>query len=209
MKTLHRQDWALRAIERMKAQKITQDALCRALGVTTAAISHYLTGRRDPSLDQLALIAKTLKMSPAELVYGADHQHNAIPILAWSDVVHLKLKNTDAVLATSKETIPCFYGEHSQLYALRVQDDSMFSPLNLTHSFRENSIIVVDPTEKPKENQFAIALCRSTHEVILRQYVKTQGKYYLKPINQQYSMTIVNNTVELKGSVIAQIAVCK
>jgi hypothetical protein len=34
----------------------------------------------------------------------------------------------------------------------------MFSPLSLAQSFREHSIIIVDPTKTPQENQFVIAI---------------------------------------------------
>lgn len=204
MKTLSRQDWAARAIARMKAQKITQDILCRALGVTPAAVSHYLTGRRDPNLAQLAIIAKTLNMPSAELVYGIGHQSRGIPILEWTQVTNWKKDGSDL----SHETIPYFYTENREIYALRINDDSMFSPLNPIQSFRENTLIIVDPTQTPKENQFVIAVCHQTKEVLFRQYVKTQGKYYLKPINQQYPMIESDKKTQLKGMIISQMNIC-
>lgn len=208
MKLLQRPEWASKVVEQMKAKKITQDVLCRALGVSLAATSHYLTGRRDPTLAQLAIIANVLNLSPAELVYDIRQQASPIPLLAWTDITRTGNTKKAPLSITTQEIIPYFYGNKPEIYALRVQDDAMFSPLSLAQSFRENTIIIVDPTQTPHENQFVIAVYkknRQPKEVIFRQYVKVQGHYYLKPINQQYPMTRVNQTIELKGCIIGQI----
>lgn len=61
--------WYERAKRRMKQMGITQDDLKAPLSVETrGAVGHYLTGRRDPTPDQLAALAKALKISLDELL---------------------------------------------------------------------------------------------------------------------------------------------
>jgi transcriptional regulator with XRE-family HTH domain len=47
---------------------VTQDQLAQELGVTRGAVGHYLNGRREPSLEQMAIIARKLNMTVAELL---------------------------------------------------------------------------------------------------------------------------------------------
>lgn len=61
--------WYERAKLRMRTLRLTQDDLCRPLGVKTrGAVGHYLTGRREPGPEQLKAIAQILKMSLDDLL---------------------------------------------------------------------------------------------------------------------------------------------
>lgn len=47
-----------------------QEQLAARLGCTRGAVGHYLSGRRNPTLDQLSNIARCLDVSPAWLFFG-------------------------------------------------------------------------------------------------------------------------------------------
>jgi transcriptional regulator with XRE-family HTH domain len=66
------QDWRKRMNARMKELGISQVRLSEELGMHQSAINHYANGRREPTLDILERIAKTLRMSPEELITGVD-----------------------------------------------------------------------------------------------------------------------------------------
>lgn len=61
--------WANTAIGLMKAQGITQEDLKEDFGVNTrGAVGHYLTGRREPSIDQLLKVSRRLGVSVSQLI---------------------------------------------------------------------------------------------------------------------------------------------
>ncbi|WP_034984984.1 helix-turn-helix domain-containing protein [Laribacter hongkongensis] len=65
-----KQTWQDRARRRMRELDLTQRELAKRCGVSTAAMSHYMNGRREPTLSQLQLIADELALDPAFMVFG-------------------------------------------------------------------------------------------------------------------------------------------
>ncbi len=69
--------WVQRARRLMRDQKKTQDELIDIFDVkTTGAVSHYFTGRNEPSIDSLSKLAKFLNVSPQYLVYGGENNRD-------------------------------------------------------------------------------------------------------------------------------------
>lgn len=62
--------WVDRTRNRMQMLGTAQEQLAARLGCTRGAVGHYLSGRRDPTLDQLSNIARCLDVSPAWLFFG-------------------------------------------------------------------------------------------------------------------------------------------
>lgn len=197
-------EWIARAKQRMKEMGITQEKLGEELSVTRMTISHYMTGRRQPSFEQIDLIAALLKMESAELLYGTSQDRTHIPIISWQEISNYNPKKIQTTKEASKELIPYFNPENPDCYALRTYGDAMFSPLSSTKSFREGDIIVVDPSHALSDNCFVIALLPG-NEATFRQYVKESGTHYLKPVNQQFPMVKIDKKIKIVGVVIAQL----
>lgn len=64
------ESWIDRARNQMQLLSIPQEKLATNLGCTRGAVGHYLSGRRNPTLEQLDKIAQLLSVSPAWLLYG-------------------------------------------------------------------------------------------------------------------------------------------
>jgi transcriptional regulator with XRE-family HTH domain len=62
--------WYERARRLMKEQGVTQDDLTAVLKVTRGAVGHYLSGRHDPSIEQLCALAEKLNCSLDWLLLG-------------------------------------------------------------------------------------------------------------------------------------------
>ena len=61
--------WAVAAELLMRSQGLTQEDLKDAFQVTTrGAVGHYMTGRREPSVDQLSGLAKRLGVTVSQLI---------------------------------------------------------------------------------------------------------------------------------------------
>lgn len=60
--------WYVRARLQMTKLNVTQEAVAEALGVTRGAVGHWLSGRREPTLQQLETIAERIGCTRAELL---------------------------------------------------------------------------------------------------------------------------------------------
>ena len=61
--------WAQIATALMKDKGLRYDDIRSVMGVTTrGAVGHYFTGNREPSVEQLAALAKTLGVSTSHLL---------------------------------------------------------------------------------------------------------------------------------------------
>lgn len=58
----------------MRLLGIPQEKLAKNLGCTRGAIGHYLSGRRNPTFEQLDKIAHLLNVNPAWLLYGSTEE---------------------------------------------------------------------------------------------------------------------------------------
>lgn len=60
--------WYDRVKTELKRRGIIYDQVADALGVSKGSVSHYLTGRYEPSIKQLKVLAGMLEMSLSEMV---------------------------------------------------------------------------------------------------------------------------------------------
>jgi SOS-response transcriptional repressor LexA len=208
--------WSTRVRKRMKQLGMTQDTLAKKMGITRGAITHYLAGRRTPSLLQFKKMAAVLKTDPAWLQFGISttselpHTPNktnatainkSIPILTWEQITDfIDVDNLE--FDEPKEFIPNHYTDQTRWFALRVKGDSMIAPLAQKNSFYENSIIIIDPDKTVSNGDFVIAQLPKTKEAIFKQYVVDGGKRYLKPLNPQYPLIEIDDKTHLFGVII-------
>ncbi len=70
-------DWIKRAKNLMAQQRLSQSDVVDAMKVkSTGAISHYFTGRNEPTIEQLNNLAKRLGVTPQYLIYGGDSSND-------------------------------------------------------------------------------------------------------------------------------------
>ena len=152
--------WNELAKARLKEIGKTQDWLAERIGMTQGGLGHWLSGRRDPSIDKIALILKELQLdglmlhSDGTLEYP-DHvianitpidiqptYQNKFPVLSavqagqWTEACEpYTLDEIDEWHETTVRTSErCFW--------LRVQGDSMTSPVGT--SIPEGMLVLVD-----------------------------------------------------------------
>jgi len=81
-------NWIERARVRMKEIGLSQEMLANALGCTRGAVGHYLSGRREPSLERLGIIAETLGLDTKWMVFGEDEWGGiGEPVQAYGDAL--------------------------------------------------------------------------------------------------------------------------
>lgn len=209
--------WQNRIKERLKALGMTQDALARKVGLTRSAITHYLTGRRVPSLHQFSKLAEVLEANPSWLQFGSPLESPAqkvsrlmaslhpVPILSWEQAADFTdLRDLD--LANIKEWVPNYFSQKTDVYGLKIKGDAMISPNGQNKSFHEGDIIVVNHNSVATAGDFVVAKLLDTNELNFKQYVVDAGKRYLKPLNPQYPTMEITDRIRRLANVTCTIS---
>lgn len=210
--------WQDRIKERLKALDMTQDELARKSGVTRSAITHYLAGRRVPSLKQFQKIAEVLNTDPSWLQYGGTKTldlnslglntkelrdqflsaFHKVPIVSWKQISYLK----DIAAINANEVfawVPHFYSDTPNSFAVVISNDVMTAPLGQKESFHEGEIIILDSKITPENGDFVLAIPINSSSAIFRQYVIDGDIIYLKPLNPQYPIVQVDDQTIICG----------
>lgn len=199
--------WQSRIKERLKALGMTQDALAQKIGVTRSAITHYLTGRRVPSLRQFSKLAEVLEANPSWLQFGSPLESPAqkvsrlmsslhpVPILSWEEAANFRdLRALN--LANIKEWVPNYFSQETNIYGLKIKGDAMISPNGQNKSYHEGDIIVVNHDGVATPGDYVVAKLLDTKELTFKQYVVDAGRRYLKPLNPQYPTIDITDRIQ-------------
>lgn len=214
--------WYENVKKMMKSAKVVQDNLIPVLGVDTrGAVSHYLTGRREPSIDQLKALAVFFNVSLDELLsdddveasnlisvaipdrnfYPAD-KAGSIPLISWVSA-GMWCETIDNFNPGDAEAWVDYYKSHGKhTYALRVDGDSMTSPFPGAKSYPHGTIIIVDPDREITNHCRVIAKIPDTDEATFKEYSYDAGKHYLKPLNPRYPIYEITDKTIICGVVI-------
>lgn len=209
--------WNELAKARMKQIGITQDKLAEALGKTQGAIGHWLNGRREPSIEDIASIMKQIGLK--ELVLSSDGmvdypdsdmgnvtnprpntEVRRFPLISWVSagnwceaVEPYQLQEIEVWPETTAHA-----SERS--FWLTVRGDSMTSPTGL--SIPEGMQILVDPAIEATNGRLVVAKLDSENEATFKKYVVDAGQKYLKPLNPSYHMFPIDGNCRIIGVVI-------
>jgi len=63
-------NWRNRTRQRMKDLNLTHSEMGKILGITQGAVSHYLTGHNEPSVERFMQICQALDVSADWLLFG-------------------------------------------------------------------------------------------------------------------------------------------
>lgn len=210
-----KKSWRDLAKARMKDISMTQERLAEAMGKTQGAIGHWLNGRRDPSIEEIAAMMKIIGLK--ELILNSDGTVNdadssnvtnpkphinarKFPLISWVSagqwceaVEPYSLNEIDKWPETTSNA-------DDRSFWLEVRGDSMTSPTGL--SIPEGMIILVDPSIEPSSGRLVVAKLDTDNEATFKRYVVDAGNKYLKPLNPSYSMIPINGNCRIVGVVI-------
>ena len=179
-----------------KEKKWTQGRLADQCGWEQARISHYETGRREPSLNDLNLIADKLDLRVEYLVSNEEAASNVEPAHAKRGKAPL-ISNIQA--GTWMEGIDVFApndaeewlpkpigGENS--YYLRIVGASMTAPVG--QSFPEGNLVLIDPDAQWGNGSYIVAKIVGQNGVTFKQLkYDEQGLPYLHALNPKFDST--------------------
>ena len=210
--------WTDLAKDKMKDLGISQERLGELIGKTQGAVGHWLNGRREPSIDDIAQIMKALGLSemillddgyvrrPEEVegdnfTYLSPHKPTkSYPLISWVSAGQwseaLEPYKLDEIEEWPETTVHCSEGS----FWLTVKGDSMTSPVGFT--VPEGMIILVDPAVEAKNGKLVVAKLVNENEATFKKYIEDAGRKFLKPLNPQYPITEINGNCRIIGVVV-------
>jgi len=208
--------WNDLAKSRMKEIGMTQDRLAELLGKTQGGIGHWLNGRRDPSIEDIAQIMGLLGMSDItlnskgyiscseeELPFSWAKPYNQAarhPVLSkvqagsWSEAIEAyTTKDIDQWL----ESDASIQGE---AFWLEVEGDSMTSPMGL--SIPEGTFVLFDTGREAHSGSLVVAKLSDSNEATFKKLIIDGSRRYLKGLNPSWPMIEVNGNCKIIGVAI-------
>ncbi|WP_376749977.1 LexA family protein [Atlantibacter hermannii] len=208
-------NWYDIAKQRIDALGLNQEKLAEHIGVTKGAVSHWLNGRRNPTLQEIGAIFKYLGVKDAsfnsdgtftvgeneqEPVLSRQYEYplfTSVPAGAFSEVGSFTENDAKAWVATTKKA-------SKDAFWLEVKGHSMTAPQGMRPSFPEGMLILVDPAEEVDAGDFCVAGVFGDSEVTFKKYTWDDGKHWLEPLNPspRYESIPCNENCRIIGKVV-------
>lgn len=184
--------WTDLAKSKMRELKVTQERLAERLGVTQGAIGHWLSGRREPSIDVINKILRELGL-PALSVQGpstgnteeAPANRGNIPLISWVQAGSFQEATEAYAPGMAEAYLPCPTPHGPWTFALKVRGQSMYNP-HSPRSFHEGEMIYVDPDREAENGSFVVVKLVDEQEATFKQLVMEGSRRYLKAINPSW-----------------------
>lgn len=212
--------WYLIAKPLLKKRGGGYKGLADRLHVQTATVGHYMTGRRNPTPEQLREIADYLGVSMATLfgevgeakeitpkthdggrgdqnVSGGPKIGGTVPLISFTQAGDY-VEVIDNLQPGQGERIDTSAPVKRYTFALRVEGDSM------ADEFKEGTIIIVEPEMEAVPGHFVVV--RTTDNLTtFKQLVQDGGDWYLKPLNDRYPIKPLPKDAVIVGVVREQV----
>lgn len=200
-----------------KMKGISQDKLAKACGWgSQSRIGNYEKDTREPSLDDLELMAKALGVTVADLIGSAQPPSDRLqniepalqparapqtyPLISWVAAGERAQSPDNFAPGVAEDWLSSTENAGLHGYWLIVKGPSMTAPT--PPSFPEGTPILVKPEGFDLvSGKFYIARHRSG-ETTFKQYIYDAGREYLVPLNAKFEPVEMDDTWDVIGRVI-------
>jgi repressor LexA len=189
-----------------KHRNMTQLQVANYLGISRSAYSHYETGFRDPDTDNLIRLADFLGVS-VEFLLGVGEHRSSDPMVDKIPLLGSVPAGTPIeAIEDIEEYIDIYprFVKHGELFALRVQGDSMEPDLH------HGDIVIIEKQEFVENGDVAVVRVNG-EDVTLKRVKLTAKGLMLIPSNPAYDpvyfdsdqiaslpVTIIGKVIELR-----------
>lgn len=208
-------NWYDIAKQRIDALGLSQDKLAEHIGVTKGAVSHWLNGRRNPSLQEIGAIFQYLGVSNVKFnpdgTFSVGDTKESKPVIPqyeyplfttvqagqFTDVGTYTERDAHSWISTTKKA-------SKDSFWLEVSGHSMTAPQGVKPSFPEGMLILVDPAEDVEPGDFCVASVFGDTEVTFKKFTWDDGQPWLEPLNPnpRYQSIPCNETCRVIGKVV-------
>jgi SOS-response transcriptional repressor LexA len=197
----------------MRNQSINQEKLAEHMGITKGAVSHWLNGRREPSLGEIAKILQYLgkqkfSVGAGGLIIIDGDVENAsscrvrakYPVIShvtaasWNTATEAQLQKVANQWLESNAHI------RGTAFWLQVDGDSMAAPTGLT--IAEGTFVLFDTGHIPVNGSLVIAKPSESDGVTFKKLVIDGGMKYLKALNPQWPLIPIDRNCPIIGVAI-------
>jgi len=201
--------WYEYAKRLMADKKIKQDDLIPVFNVTTrGAVGHYLSGRRQPSGEQLKSLADKLGLSIDDLLAGGIIKSQQIGESNGHYTSELGIFSRIPVVGTAQLgdnghwyelDYPVGYGDGAisyptkdkNAYAIRCVGDSMRPRI------KNGEFVIVEPNAEPQPGDEVLVKAKDGRVMVKTLLYKREGRIYLQSINESHpSISIQEQDIE-------------
>lgn len=204
---------------------LSQQTAGDAMGISQAAVGHYLNGRNPLNLNAAHHFAEILNCSikdfsprlAAEAARYTLREENSSynNLEAATQPLHTRLAPIVSTITAGSwssavdiypvgcgddyEPVPTGASVHS--FWMRVKGDSMVSPIPAADSFPPGTLVHVEPEAQWEYGDYVVAKLDDSEEATFKQIVEDAGKKYLKPLNNAYGLIAINGNCRIVGKV--------
>lgn len=210
-------------------RKLTQGAIADELGISQAAVSHYLNGYNPLNTRIAAVFSKMLEIPIAqfsprlarEIAFASEAAR--IGSAASSESSNIKLTAQPSMSyrypviswvaaggwAEAVEPFPPGFSDRYEIsdyqakgvaFWLEVKGDSMTSPSGT--SITEGMMILVDTEADACSGKLVVAKLTDSNEATFKKLIEDAGRRFLKPLNPDYPMIQINGNCKIIGVVV-------
>lgn len=192
---------------------LSQKELATACGWgSQSRVGNYEKDTREPSLEDIAVIAKALGITSEDLIFRTEHGNTQVtqqpyreprgyPVISWvaagtwaDSCENPPLEEAEDWLDSSEMAGPCGYW-------LEIDGESMVSPAGF--SFPPGTRILIQPEGFDLiSGKLYVAKLLTTGETTFKQYARDAGIEYLRPLNPSFRTLEVDENVRIIGRVV-------
>ena len=208
-------NWYDLAKQRIDALGLSQDKVAEHLGVTKGAVSHWLNGRRNPSLQEIGAVFQFLGITDVRLnpdgtftVAGELNERPVKPQYEYPLLTSVQagaFSEAETILQRdAKNFVSTTTKASENAFWLEVSGHSMTSNPGSRPSFPEGILILVDPEQEVRPGDFCVAGIFNNSEVTFKRFVWEDGKPWLEPLNNnpRYQSIPCDENCRIIGKVV-------
>ncbi|AKK01257.1 Cro/Cl family transcriptional regulator [Pseudomonas chlororaphis] len=193
---------------KMKELHITQVVLAERLGMSQGGVGHWLTKRRQPSVDDMNRVLQELGLEFLEVAMvirepdtsteeglALAQKYNPYfryPVSEWHQVGHVREGEIRYELTD--------YHAQGEAFWLVVMGDAMTAPSGL--SIPEGMSILVDPAIEAVPGKLVVAYLPGSSDATFRKLIEESGQRYLVPLNPTYPKSLYTKQCRMIGVVV-------
>jgi SOS-response transcriptional repressor LexA len=135
-------------------------------------------------------------------------QYITVPLISWVEANQWQFLQKDYPPTRAETIIPVITKINKKSFALRMYNDAMQTSNNIT--IPNGAVAVIDIGVKPKQGDLIVVANAkkydpdSKQEALIGQYVSENGRRLIKPLNNKFQATEINNNMTING-VIRQV----
>lgn len=183
----------------MAKARVSSDELARQIGIPATTIKRIRNNEQaNPTISTLLPIANYFSVSINQLIEAEPNDINLhplktyrIPLLSWQECI----QHTEIEYKEQSKYISVERFVSKQAFALIVEDSELYF-------FPKNSILIVEPSEKPLNGDYIIVANIQQNIRSIRKYIVELDQIYLKPMISGIATSALTSEYKIIGVIL-------